>query len=118
MICVYVYMFFLCVCVLGYVILVVAVELSVYSRYSPTSLPLTLLPLPYQDLAVWHQALVLPQMIATPIGGVVLDAFANQTCLSSSGCSVALNGYILLFSLTALYFVLGSLFVLRIRGIK
>ena len=28
-----------------------------------------------KDLAVWHAALVLPQVLATPVGGLLLDSF-------------------------------------------
>ena len=33
-----------------------------------------------KDIAVWHQALVLPQALATPIGGLVLDLFERLNC--------------------------------------
>lgn len=33
-----------------------------------------------KDIAVWHQALVLPQALATPIGGLVLDLFERVNC--------------------------------------
>ena len=33
-----------------------------------------------KDIAVWHQALVLPQALATPVGGLVLDLFERLNC--------------------------------------
>ena len=33
-----------------------------------------------KDIAVWHQALVLPQALATPVGGVFLDIFERLNC--------------------------------------
>jgi len=60
------------------------------------------------DIAVWHQALVLPQALATPLGGVILDVFQRQNC------HVGL-GYILLFLLTAAYCFSSGAFVYRIK---
>jgi len=64
-----------------------------------------------KDLAVWHQALVLPQAIATPIGGIVLDTFERY------GCRIGL-GYIALFLITTFYFAVSGYFVTKIRRAK
>eukprot|EP00795_Rhopilema_esculentum_P002204 gene2204-17806_t len=64
-----------------------------------------------KDLAVWHQALVLPQAIATPIGGIVLDTFEHY------GCRIGL-GYIALFIITSVYFAVSGYFVTKIRRAK
>lgn len=64
-----------------------------------------------KDLAVWHQALVLPQAIATPIGGIVLDTFEHY------GCRIGL-GYIALFVITSVYFAISGYFVTRIKRAK
>ncbi|PAA57694.1 hypothetical protein BOX15_Mlig012053g2 [Macrostomum lignano] len=64
-----------------------------------------------RDIAVWQQALVLPQALAVPIGGVILDAFERLNCAAGLG-------YIILFSVTAVYFVLSGVFVSRIRRAK
>nr|KAG5690887.1 hypothetical protein BaRGS_028919 [Batillaria attramentaria] len=61
-----------------------------------------------KDIAVWHQALVLPQALATPIGGIVLDVFERINC------EIGL-GYIILFVITACYFMLSGAFVVKIR---
>ncbi|XP_025089237.1 uncharacterized protein LOC112561152 [Pomacea canaliculata] len=61
-----------------------------------------------KDIAVWHQALVLPQALATPIGGLVLDLFERVNC------QIGL-GYIVLFVITSCYFVLSGVFVIKIR---
>ncbi|EGD75037.1 permease transporter [Salpingoeca rosetta] len=77
-----------------------------------------------KDLAIWHQALVLPQLIATPIGGAIRDGITRVAC---SGPSTSPNhckkahcpaAYIVLFSITAAYFLLSALFVRRVRGVK
>lgn len=64
-----------------------------------------------KDLAVWHQALVLPQAIATPTGGVILDMFEKLRC------DIGL-GYIILFLVTSVYFVLSGIFVYNIKKAK
>ncbi|KAK6187671.1 hypothetical protein SNE40_005647 [Patella caerulea] len=64
-----------------------------------------------KDIAVWHLALVLPQALATPIGGVILDIFEKVNC------EIGL-GYIILFLVTAAYFVLSGSFVFKIRRAK
>lgn len=61
-----------------------------------------------KDIAVWHQALVLPQALATPLGGIVLDVFERVNC------HIGL-GYILIFLLSSLYFLLSGSFVFKIR---
>lgn len=61
-----------------------------------------------KDIAVWHQALVLPQALATPVGGLVLDLFERLNC------EIGL-GYIILFVITACYFTLSGAFVFKIR---
>lgn len=61
-----------------------------------------------KDIAVWHQALVLPNAIATPIGGIILDYF------ESVDCALGL-GYIILFAVTAFYFLMSGIFVTKIK---
>ncbi|XP_067931067.1 uncharacterized protein [Watersipora subatra] len=60
-----------------------------------------------KDIAVWNQALILPQVLATPTGGFILDLFEQVNC------AVGL-GYIILFALTALYFFVSGVFVIMI----
>ena len=57
------------------------------------------------------QALILPQALATPIGGLLLDVF------ESVDCTVGL-GYIILFLITAVYFFFSALFVHKIKGVE
>uniref|UniRef100_A0A1I8ISD5 MFS domain-containing protein n=1 Tax=Macrostomum lignano TaxID=282301 RepID=A0A1I8ISD5_9PLAT len=64
-----------------------------------------------RDIAVWQQALVLPQALAVPVGGIILDIFERIDCTAGLG-------YIILFSITATYFILGGVFVTRIRRAK
>lgn len=61
-----------------------------------------------KDIAVWHQALILPNALATPVGGIILDYF------ESVDCELGL-GYIILFAVTSVYFLLSGIFVNKIR---
>ncbi|XP_053392530.1 uncharacterized protein LOC123563862 [Mercenaria mercenaria] len=61
-----------------------------------------------KDIAVWHQALILPNALATPVGGIILDYFQQVDC------QIGL-GYIILFAVTAVYFCLSGLFVMKIK---
>ncbi|XP_048578947.1 uncharacterized protein LOC116613951 isoform X2 [Nematostella vectensis] len=62
-----------------------------------------------KDLAIWHQALVLPQAIATPVGGIIIDMFEKWRC------DIGL-GYIILFLVTSSYFALSGVFVMKIKN--
>eukprot|EP00117_Sycon_ciliatum_P015960 scpid53674/ scgid15594/ len=71
-----------------------------------------------KDLAVWHQALVLPQLIATPIGGLILHGLQDVSIGGyRHGCDVGL-GYIFIFAMTALYFITSAILVLNIRNVR
>ncbi|XP_060607062.1 uncharacterized protein LOC132759322 [Ruditapes philippinarum] len=61
-----------------------------------------------KDIAVWHQALILPNALATPVGGLILDYFQQVDCRIGLG-------YIILFAVTAVYFCLSGLFVMKIK---
>lgn len=67
-----------------------------------------------KDMGVWHVADTFPQVIATPIAGLLLDRFqivgqtVNQPTL----------GYTVIFSLAVVYFVLGTVLVRKIRKVK
>jgi hypothetical protein len=65
----------------------------------------------YLILFYYLQALVLPQALATPIGGILLDLFERVNC------KIGL-GYIMVFLVTSVYFLLSGLFVLKIRGVR
>ncbi|KAK3090168.1 hypothetical protein FSP39_009691 [Pinctada imbricata] len=64
-----------------------------------------------KDIAVWHQALILPNALATPIGGLIVDYFESVNCRMGLG-------YIILFIVTSTYFLLSGIFVTRIRNAK
>lgn len=81
--------------------------------YEPVFDFLTLFVLPLWALTYifFSQALVLPQAIATPTGGIILDMFEKLRC------DIGL-GYIILFLVTSVYFVLSGIFVYNIKKAK
>ena len=62
-----------------------------------------------KDMGIWHVSLVLPQVLAPAITGFTLAA------LKPTGL---LLGYTVVFVLTAVWFVLGTVFVRAIRGVR
>ena len=72
---------------------------------------LFMLPLWALTCIFFSQALVLPQAIATPTGGIILDMFEKLRC------DIGL-GYIILFLVTSVYFVLSGIFVYNIKKAK
>lgn len=62
-----------------------------------------------KDMGIWHTALVLPQVIAPAITGITLARLKSHSLLL---------GYSTVFVLTAAWFVLGTVFVRRIRGAR
>jgi MFS family permease len=109
-----------------YVAIVVALVFGIcYGLYQCVDFALVMDVLPdhrdhAKDLAVWHQALVLPQLVATPIAGFILDGVQGAPLAGHPGklgCSIGL-GYIIIFLGTAVYFLLSSLFVLKLRKIR
>lgn len=68
-----------------------------------------------KDMGVWHVALTLPQVIATPIAGYLLDTFNR---IGSSGGTPSTLGYTIIFALATLYFFLGTVLVRRIRKVR
>ena len=68
-----------------------------------------------KDMGVWHVAMTLPQVIATPIAGFLLDFFNRA---GSSGGTPSTIGYNVIFGLATLYFILGTVLVRRIRKVK
>jgi MFS family permease len=62
-----------------------------------------------KDMGIWHVSLVLPQVLAPAITGLTLTAFKPVGLLL---------GYTVVFVLTALWFVLGTVFVRAIRSVR
>jgi MFS family permease len=67
-----------------------------------------------KDMGVWHIAMVLPQSIAAPIAGFLLDKFQ----VVGKAQNIANLGYIVIFLLAVVYFVLGTVFVKQIKNVR
>ena len=63
-----------------------------------------------KDMGLWHIALVVPQFVAVPIAGGILDSL-----VLSDGPSV---GYGVVFGIAAVYFIVGCCLVSKIKGAK
>jgi MFS family permease len=62
-----------------------------------------------KDMGIWHVAIVLPQIIAPAITGLTLNALKGTSLLL---------GYTVVFVMTAVWFILGTVFVRLIRGAR
>ena len=62
-----------------------------------------------KDMGLWSLALVMPQVLAAPLAGGVLDA-----CVRLDQRSL---GYSIIFLTAALYFLLGTVFVKSLEGV-
>lgn len=62
-----------------------------------------------KDLGIWHVSLVVPQVLATPLSGQLLDSLRD-----SKGPRA---GYEVIFLLAAGWFFLGTVLVSRVRGV-
>ena len=67
-----------------------------------------------KDMGVWNVALILPQIIAAPLAGLLLDA--GQHFGRAHGHPTL--GYTIIFLLAIVYYVLGSVFIRNIRGVR
>jgi MFS family permease len=64
-----------------------------------------------KDMGIWHISLTLPQLIATPLAGVLLDTF--QAYGRAHGQPAL--GYTVIFWLAVVYFLLGTVFVKQVK---
>jgi MFS family permease len=67
-----------------------------------------------KDMGVWHVSFTLPQVLAVPIGGILLDTFQRV----GRGIDRPNLGYTVLFSLAFVYFVLGTVLVRQVKGAR
>lgn len=67
-----------------------------------------------KDMGVWHVALVLPQVISTPIAGFLLDHFQ----VVGKSQNLPNLGYTVIFIVAVIYFILGTVFVRQIKGVR
>jgi MFS family permease len=67
-----------------------------------------------KDMGVWHVAVVLPQVIATPFAGFLLDNFQRVGKVQN----IPNLGYTVIFSIAVVFFALGTFFVKQIKGVR
>lgn len=67
-----------------------------------------------KDMGVWHVAMVLPQVVATPIAGYLLDNFQRI----GKAQNLPNLGYTVIFLLAVVYFFFGTVFVKQIKGVR
>ncbi len=67
-----------------------------------------------KDMGVWHVADVLPQIIATPVAGVLLDNFQRI----GKAQNIPNLGYTVIFLLAVVFFAFGTIFVARIKKVR
>lgn len=67
-----------------------------------------------KDMGVWHVAMVLPQVIATPVAGFLLD----QLQPVGKAQNIPNLGYTVIFIVAVFYFILGTVFVKQIKKVR
>jgi len=67
-----------------------------------------------KDMGVWHVAMVLPQVIATPIAGFLLDNFQRVGKVQN----IPNLGYTVIFIVAVVYFIFGTVFVKQIKKVR
>ncbi len=67
-----------------------------------------------KDMGVWHVAMVLPQVIATPIAGFLLDNFQRVGKVQN----IPNLGYTVIFLVAVVYFLFGTVFVKQIKKVR
>ena len=67
-----------------------------------------------KDMGVWHVAMVLPQVIATPVAGFLLDNFQRVGKVQN----IPNLGYTVIFMMAVVYFLFGTVFVKQIKKVR
>jgi MFS family permease len=67
-----------------------------------------------KDMGIWHIATALPQVVAVPVAGPILDGF-NRLGPAWGYPSL---GYTVIFSMSMVYVMVGTALVSRIKGAK
>jgi len=68
-----------------------------------------------KDMGLWHIAVVLPQIVATPLAGFLLDQFYS---ISTATSLPRMMGYVIIFIIAVVYFISGSIFLKEIKGLR
>ena len=62
----------------------------------------------------WYVAMVLPQVIATPAAGFLLDNFQRVGRTQN----IPNLGYVVIFMVAVVYFIIGTVFVKQIKSVR
>ena len=73
-----------------------------------------------KDMAVWHISMTLPQTIILPISGLLLGSFGRTVTHTPTGIVThyAFAGFAAIFTLAAIFLLLGAFFLRNVRGVK
>lgn len=71
-----------------------------------------------KDMAVWHVAMTFPQQVAPLVGAMLLELFKGPAIQfeGKSVTSYAFPGYLIVFSLSAVFFFFGGVLVKKVKG--
>jgi len=67
-----------------------------------------------KDISLWHSALILPQLFATQLAGLVRDSFQNIGDADHIHCL----GYKIIFLICIIYFSCGAFVTRMIKSIN
>jgi MFS family permease len=72
-----------------------------------------------KDMAVWHVAMTLPQQVAPLVGGKILQAFSVGQVVQDGEkvATYGLSGYAVIFTFSAVCFLLGGYLLRNVRGV-
>jgi MFS family permease len=73
-----------------------------------------------KEMAVWHIAMTLPQAIAAPFAGFIIESFGKSVSYKGDEAIVhyAIPGYTSVFILASVCFGAGALLLRNVRGVK
>ncbi len=67
-----------------------------------------------KDMGIWHVADVFPQVVAGSAAGILLDNFQRI----GAAHNAPNLGYTVIFSMSVVFFILGTVFVSKIKGVR
>jgi MFS family permease len=73
-----------------------------------------------KEMGVWHVAMTLPQSVAAPIAGLLIESFGKHTSMAHGELQIhyTTTGYAAVFVMSAICFALGAYLLHNVRGVK
>jgi MFS family permease len=73
-----------------------------------------------KEMAVWHIAMTLPQAIAAPVAGIIIESFGKTVKFQGDEQIIhyTVPGYACVFIFAGLCFAAGALFLKNVRGVR